>query len=168
VKRLCFLSPDPDHARRVVADLKGEGIKEKHIYAVARHGIEFEELPDAGPEADDFLPAYERGVALGGTTGLLVGLTAMTFPPAGLVVGGGLVLLIGLWGAGLGGMLTAIAGAAYSSSRLQKYESALEEGQILIMVDVPRKEVGRFEALIRKLEPDISIEGVEPPAELIP
>ncbi len=166
--RLCFLSPDVGHARQVVADLKNNGIKEKSIYAIARRGVEMEELSDAGPEANDFLPAFERGVALGGTAGVLAGLTALVFPPAGIVVGGGLVLLVGLWSAGVGGILTGIAGAAYSSSRLQKFESALEQGQILIMVDVPKHDVEKLEALIRKLDPDITIEGVEPPAKLIP
>lgn len=51
----------------------------------------------------------------GGTAGLLVGLTAMAFPPSGIVVGGGLTLLIGLWGAGVGGLLTGMVGAAFPS-----------------------------------------------------
>jgi hypothetical protein len=168
MKRLCFLSPDLHHARNVVEDLKSSGISEKHIYAIAKKGIEFGDLPDAGPEGDDFLAAYERGIALGGTAGFLVGLTALAFPPTGIIVGGGLVLLLGLWGAGVGGMLTGMAGAAFSSSRLKKFESALDEGQILVMVDVPKNDIKKFEDLIKRLDPGVSVEGVEPPAQLIP
>ena len=36
MKRLCFLSPDPSHARRVVTDLLEAGIPEKHVYVVAK------------------------------------------------------------------------------------------------------------------------------------
>ena len=168
MKRLCFLSPDLQHACKVVEDLQANGIPEKHIYSVAKYGVELADLPDAGPESDDFLPAYKRGIELGGTAGLLAGLTAMAFPPGGIVVGGGLALLLGLWGAGVGGLLTGLAGASFSSSRLKSFESAIEQGQILIMADVPKNEVENFEALIKKLDPQVSVEGIEPPSSLIP
>lgn len=168
MKRLCFLSPDIEHARQVVDDLRQNGIAEKHIYALARHGTDMEELPDAGPESDDFLPAYERGLELGGAAGLLAGLTALAFPPSGLVVGGGLVLLLGLSGAGLGGLMTGLAGASFPSSRLKRFESDIEKGRILIMVDVPKADVQFYERLIRERDPDVSVEGIEPPATVIP
>lgn len=168
MKRLCFLSPDIEHARRAVADLKRNGIPEKHIYALARHGTDMEDLPDAGPEADDFLPAYKRGLELGGAAGLLAGLTALAFPPSGIVVGGGLVALLGVGGAGLGGLLTGMAGASFPSSRLKDFEAAIEQGKVLVMADVPRSEVDTFEALIRDLDPEVSVEGVEPPGSVIP
>tara|TARA_R110000787_G_scaffold286351_2_gene404327 strand:+ start:1148 stop:1657 length:510 start_codon:yes stop_codon:yes gene_type:complete len=168
MKRLCFLSPDMDHARRVVADLKANGVAEKYLYALAKYGVDMEDLPDAGPESDDFLEAYKRGVEVGGTTGLLVGLSALAFPPSGIVVGGGLVLLLGLWGAGFAGLLTGLAGAAFPSSRLQAFESAIDQGQILIMADVPKGEVDKYESLIKAHDPEVSVEGIEPPASLIP
>lgn len=168
MKRLCFLSPDHQHARQVVSDLKNAGIAETHIYALAKYGEDMEDLPDAGPEADDFLPAYKRGLELGGSAGLLFGLTAMAFPPSGIVVGGGLALLLGLWGAGVGGLLTGMAGGSFPSSRLSEYESAIEQGQILIMADVPNEEVEHCKALVSRLDPDVSVEGIEPPSPLIP
>lgn len=168
MKRLCFLSPDVDHAQRVVADLKAEGIPERHIYVVAKEGIALKNLPDAGPEADDFLPAYERGLAMGGATGLVAGLFALAFPPTGLVIGGGAVLLISLFGAGVGGFLTGIAGAAFDSSRLQQFEEAIDNGQLLVMADVPKDEIDHYEALIRSADPEVEVVGVEPPAPIVP
>lgn len=168
MKRLCFVSPDLEHARKVVADLKANGIPEKHIYALAKEGVDTGDLPDAGPEADDFLPAYKRGLELGGTAGVLAGLTALAFPPAGIVVGGGLVALLGISGAGVGGLLTGMAGAAFSNSRLKAFEQDIDAGRILLMADVPKTEVDKYEALVRKLDPEVSVEGIEPPASLIP
>jgi hypothetical protein len=168
MKRLCFLSPDIEHARQVVADLRRNGIPEKHIYALARHGTDMEDLPDAGPEDNDFLPAYKRGLELGGAAGLLAGLTALSFPPAGLVVGGGLVLLLGLGGAGVGGLMTGLAGASFPSSRLKGFETDIQRGRILIMVDLPKSDLAFFERLIRERDPDVSVEGIEPPATVIP
>ena len=57
--------------------LRDAGIADRHLYVVARHDIDLEGLPDAGPEDDDFLPAYERGLAIGGVGGLLAGVLAI-------------------------------------------------------------------------------------------
>ncbi len=168
MKRLCFLSPDLDHARKAVSDLKNAGIPEKHIYALAKYGTDMDDLPDAGPESNDFLPAYKRGLELGGTAGVLAGLTALAFPPSGIVVGGGLVVLLGLYGAGLGGLLTGLAGASLESSKLKKFESEIDRGKILLMVDVSGDDIQRTESLIRTQDPEISIEGIEPAEKLIP
>ncbi len=168
MKRLCFMSPDVHHAEAVVQDLMKDGVEEKHIYAIARSGIPLGTLPDGGPDDDDFLPAFERGVALGGATGLLAGLMAIAFPPAGFVVGGGGVLLIGAMSASLGGLLTGMAGAAYPNSRLKAFEKGIEVGKILIMVDVTRDRMKHVNELIRRQEPQVEIEGIEPPAPLIP
>lgn len=168
MKRLCFLSPDTDHARKVVQDLKHDGIKEKNIYAIAGADTPLANLPDGGPEDDDFLPAFERGVAIGGATGLLAGLAALVFPPAGFVIGGGGVLLIGMMSASMGGLLTGMAGAAYPNSRLKVFEQEINAGKILIMVDVPKDRIDHVNKLIRRLDPEIEIEGIEPPPPIIP
>jgi hypothetical protein len=168
MKRLCFLSPDVAHARAVVRDLKNDDIDERRIYAVGRLDTPLEDLPDAGPESNDFLPAFERGVAFGGATGLFLGLLAIAFPPAGIVAGGGAVLLIGFMGASLGGLLTGMAGAAFPSSRLKAFERDIDAGKILIMVDVPLDRVTHVNALIQRLDPAVQIEGIVPPAPVIP
>jgi len=131
MKRLCLLSPDVEHARGVVRDLKEAGFAEKHIYAIAKSGTMLEGLPDAGPEADDFLPAFERGIALGGATGLL-------------------------------------AGAAFPNSRLKSFEKEIEAGKILVMVDVLRNQLDEVTDMIELLDPAVEIEGIGPPAPLIP
>lgn len=168
MKRLCFLSPDHERASAVVNDLKGAGIAEKHIYVVARSNEVLDDLPDGGPEDDDFLPAYERGLAFGGVTGLFLGLAAMAFPPVGIVVGGGGVLLIGAMGASLGGFMTGLAGAAFPSSRLKAFEEELDAGKLLIMVDVDKGQIESINQLILQHDPEVEIEGLEPSAPLVP
>ncbi len=46
MKRLCFLSPDLEHAKTVIQDLKDNDIKEKHIYTIAKSGTPLGDLPD--------------------------------------------------------------------------------------------------------------------------
>lgn len=167
-KRLCFLSPDVSHAHQVVEDLKLDGIQERHIYVIANGQVSLGDLPDGGSEEDDFLPALQRGVAFGGATGVFLGLVAVVFPPAGLVVGGGGVLMLGTMSASLGGWLTGMAGASLPNSRLQAFESDIVDGKVLIMVDVPVADIARVSALIQRQDPAVTVEGIEPPAPLIP
>lgn len=167
-KRLCFLSPDVAHAKAAIRHLIEDGIEERNIYVLAKSDAEVEDLPDAGPEADDFVPALERGVSIGGLTGLFLGLSALVFRSTGLIVGGGGVLLTGLMGASLGGLLTAMAGASFPSSRLRGFEQEISAGKILVMADVPKKRVAHVNELIRSVEPEVEVRGVEPRAPLIP
>lgn len=168
MKRLCFLSPDIDRAKALVQALKSDGIEENHIYAIAKAAMPLDDLPDGGPDDDDFLPAFERGLAFGGSAGLFLGLVALVFPPAGIVVGGGAVLLIGLAGASVGGLLTGMAGAAFPNSRLKAFEKDIEDGKILIMADVPEGRVTHVNNLIQCLDQSIEVDGIEPAAPIIP
>lgn len=168
MKRLCFISPDVNHARTAIAALRGMGVADHHLHVLGRHDAAVDQLPDAGPEANDFLPAYERGLALGGIGGIVSGLLVMSFPPAGITVGGGALLLVTLFGAGLGGLLTGMAGAAFPSSRLSAFEEAIEKGALLVMADVAARDVTAAEEVVRRIDPDIEIVGVEPPAPIIP
>jgi hypothetical protein len=168
MRRLVFLSPDVAQAKHVVECLRADGIEEKHIYAVGRADAPMDELPDAGPEDNDFLPAYKRGVTMGGVGGVFAGLVAMAFPPAGIVIGGGGVLLLGLAGASIGGLGTGLMGIAQPSSRLNKYEEDIQAGRVLILVDVPGDRVTHVENLIRRCDPEVEIEDIDPAAPLIP
>jgi len=168
MKRLCFLSPNVEHARKAIGALRGAGIADRHLYVVARQDINLEGLPDAGPEDDDFLPAYERGLAIGGVGGLLAGLLAMAFPITGFVVGGAALMLVTLYGAGFGGLLSALAGSAFPSSRLEKFQEAIEAGKLLILADVTDDDIARCETAVREVDPEIELEGIEPPVPMIP
>ncbi|MGQ9427698.1 DUF1269 domain-containing protein [Gilvimarinus sp. F26214L] len=167
MKRLCFLSPDIPTAERLVDMLESNGIPEAHIYTVARSDIDTSSLPDAGPEADDFLASYQRGVFFGGSTGLAAGLLVRLLAPAG-ILSGGAVLVVSLLGAGLGGLLTSLAGSAFSSSRLKKFQHSIEEGSILVLADVPEQDFRHWEHRVREVEPRIQVMGAEPRARLIP
>lgn len=160
MKRLCFLSPDVDHAQKVVQDLRDDGVEERHIYVIAGPDTPLMNLPDSGTDDNDFIPAFERGVSMGGAAGLLFGLGALAFPPAGFVIGGGGVLLIGMMSASLGGLLSGMAGAAYPSTRLSAFEQEIRSGKILVMVDIPKNRTTHFNVLIQRLDPEVEIEGL--------
>ena len=64
--------------------------------------MQLEDLPQATlAQRSDLLPALARGTGAGGITGVLAGLVAMAFPPAGLTIAGSAVVLMALASAGL-------------------------------------------------------------------
>jgi hypothetical protein len=167
MKRLCFLVPGIDSAHGVVDDLRQAGFPDSDIAVVAKDHAGIGDMPDAGAiEESDFYPQLTRGLATGGVIGAVGGLIVMRL--AGFALGGGAILLFGLIGAGLNGLLAASAGAAFPNSRLRDFEKAIEDGHVLIMVNVPIKDIPKTETLIRQRHPDLEIERIEAHTPVIP
>jgi hypothetical protein len=104
----------------------------------------------------------ERGLAVGGITGVLAGIAAVTFPPAGLVLGGGAILGTSLAGAGIGAWISGMIGMDVPNSQIEKFEAAIEKGEVLMMIDIPKTRVEEIEALIQQHHPDADMGGTEP------
>jgi hypothetical protein len=163
MRRLYFLVPDVQSARRIVDELLLARIEERHIHVIAKEGTDMEDLPEAKlAQKSDVVPAFERGIAVGGATGILAGVAAVTFPPAGLVLGGGAVLAIALAGAGFGAVLSTMIGVSVPNSRLKQFEEAVEAGELLMLVDVAKEKVHKIEDMIKDHHPEAEIEGTEP------
>lgn len=153
MQRLYFLVPDVESATRFIEELKLANIDEHHIHLLAKDHVPLEKahLPEATLlQKSEFMPAVEKGAAAGGVTGLLAGIAAVTFPPAGLVVGGGAILGMGLLGAGLGAWISGTLGSLASASQLRDLERAVEQGQLLMLVDVPKDRAEAIGDLVRR------------------
>lgn len=161
MQRLYFLLPDLETAHTVVNELLLARIEERHMHVIAREGTPMEDLPEASLlQKSDFIPAMQRGVALGGATGALAGLVAMAIP--GLVIAGGLVLAMGISGAGMGAWLGGMIGLDVENTRLKKFEQAINNGEILMLVDVPKDRVEKIEDQVKRHHPEADLEGTEP------
>lgn len=169
LRRIYFLAPSVATARAIVDELLLARVEERHIHVVARDGTPMQDLPEAGlAQSSDLVPALQRGAVAGGITGMLAGVLAVTFPPAGLVLGGGALLGITAFGAGFGAWMASMVGAGLPSSRIQHYRTAIEGGQLLIMIDVPLDKVADVEALVSRHHPDAELEGVDPRIPIFP
>lgn len=161
-RRIYFLVPGVESARHIVDELLLAHIEERHIHIVARQDTALGDLPEAGvAQSTDLIPAMEKGVLAGGVTGLLAGVVAVTFPPAGLVLGGGAILGITTVSAGFGAWMAGMVGIGLPSSQLEKFESRIEAGELLMMIDVPRIEVADVEAMVQRHHPEAELEGIE-------
>lgn len=168
MRRLYFLVEDIDCVRKVVEGLLLARIEERHIHVIAKEGVALEELPEATLlQKSDFVPAVERGVAIGGATGVLAGLVAMAVP-GGLVLGGGALLATGLLGVGVGAWLSGMIGMDVPNTRLKQFQSAIEQGELLVLVDVPKDRVHEIEALIKSHYDKAEVEGTEPTIPAFP
>lgn len=168
MEKIYFLAPDPDSAKRIVSDFKQAGIPEKHIHAVANSQAKLEDLPEASAfETTDFLPALERGAALGGTTGLLAGVVAVASPPAGIALGGGALLATTLTGASFGAWASSMLGASVKNSHIREFEDALDKGEVLILAEVDAGREDDLVKIVHEHHPEASVGGkksVVPPA----
>lgn len=155
--------PDLDTAKTVVDELLIKRVDEHHIHVVAQEGAPMGDLPEANLlQKSDFIPAMERGLAVGGITGVLAGIAAVTFPPAGLVLGGGAILGTSLAGAGIGAWISGMIGMDVPNSQIEKFEDAIEKGEVLMMVDIPKTRVEEIEALVQSHHPEADMGGTEP------
>ncbi len=167
MRRLYFLLPDLETTHKVVDELLLARVEERHIHVIAREGVPLGDLPQASlVQKSDFVPAMERGIALGGATGVLAGLAALAMP--GVVVAGGALLAMGLLGAGMGAWLGGMIGLDVENTRIKQFESAIQAGEILVLVDVPKDRVEEIQNLVRKHHPDVDFEGTEPTIPAFP
>jgi hypothetical protein len=163
-ERLYFLVDDEDRARTIIEDLRAYGIDDGDLQAVAhRDRYPIEGVPEASfTERTDFLPAARRGVALGGTTGLLAGLVAVALPTPGIVLAGGaMVGTLTAAGAAVGTWAATLAGVGITHRDLKPFEEALDAGRVLVLVDVEADQRADVEARIRAQDDSIVIESGE-------
>ncbi len=167
MRRLYFLLPDLDTTHKVVEELLLSHVEERHIHIIAKEGVPLGDLPQANLlQKSDFIPAVERGVALGGAAGVLAGLTALAV--AGVVTAGGALLASGLVGAGMGAWLGGMIGVDVENTQIKQFHEAIEKGEILVLVDVPKDQVEAIQALVKKHHPEVDFEGTEPTIPAFP
>ena len=168
-RRIYFLLPNVGSARQVVNELLLARIDDHHIHVMAREGITLGDLPQANLlQRSDFIHGVEIGLSVGGATGIVAGLIAVAFPPQGIVLGGWTMLVMALAGALIGAWVAGMIGTDIPNSQLREFTAAVADGQILMMVDVPKSKVANVTDMIRKHHPEADMHGVEPTIPAFP
>jgi uncharacterized membrane protein YeaQ/YmgE (transglycosylase-associated protein family) len=168
-RRIYFLLPNVGSARQVVNELLLARIDDHHIHVMGREGITLGDLPQANLlQRSDFIHGVEIGLSVGGATGIVAGLVAVAFPPEGIVLGGWTMLVMALAGALIGAWVAGMIGTDIPNSQLREFTTAVADGQILMMVDVPKSKVAKVTDMIRKHHPEADMHGVEPTIPAFP
>jgi hypothetical protein len=126
-------------AVRAIEAARAAGVPDNRISLIARSDIEIEKIPTERVDATtDTIPAALRGAATGGALGLVGGLVALAIPPVGITVGG--VALMSAIAAGVGAWSSALVGSSVPNSVRRRFESEIEQGRILVVVDYDDEE----------------------------
>jgi hypothetical protein len=162
-QRLYFMLPDVPSARSMLDELLLARIHIEHIRFWTRDGDLPGDLPDASFfHKTDFTHGTATGALLGGLIGLLGGVGLLAFPPAWVQLTLLTVLACVMLGGVLGCWMSGMAAAAIPNSRLQKFYAEIQQGKVLLLLDVPFRRVGEIEALIARRHPEASFAGAEP------
>ncbi len=169
MRRLYFVLPSLSVTHQVVDELLLKRISDRHIHVMAKEGMPLDDLPLANLlQKSDVIPALERGLSIGGITGLLVGFIAITFAPPSMAFGGGAILAICLAGAGIGAWASSMIGIDVRNTQIERFHPAIEKGEILVMVDVPKVRVEAIEDLVHHHHPQAEMGGTEPQIPAFP
>jgi len=158
LRRLFFLLPDEAQGSALVADLGAAGIGREHLHAVTGGGRLLEQFPPAtARQQRDSVWQLQQWLWFGNLA---------LFPLAAL--GLALALYFGL-------TLTALAAAAVMvaavtagvvftyhmpETHLGEFNIALGHGEIVLMVDVPKRRANEIAQLIRRRHPEAEASGV--------
>ena len=169
-RRIYWLLPDLESAQRTMDDLLLARIDYRKIHFVAREGSDMSGLHAANVlQTSDVVRSAEMGLILGAGVGALLGtLVAVYYPIVGDSPQWGLAAGLAVAGALFGTWASTMIGVSTPSKRLARFTPQIEQGQILLMVDVPMWYVDAIEARLRALHPEAHLEGTEPDIPAFP
>jgi hypothetical protein len=157
-RRIYFLFPAVEHAQRVVVELKMTGISRDHIHAVARPGIDLSTLPAAtSQQKSDAVWRVERLFWIGNLilfAAALIGFIATLFSGAYIWSAVTVILMLASF---LSGRHFAVN---LPHVHLSDIRGGLSRGEILLMVDVPKKRLAELERLVLRHHPEAGTGGI--------
>jgi hypothetical protein len=161
-RRLYFLLPDVESAKRTADDLLLARIEDRHMRFLGKRGTNFGELHEASfLFKTDLVHGAGIGLMLGALGGLVLGAIIVTYPPEGTKPQLVAVLIAAIVGAILGAWMASMAAAAVPNSRLKQFQDDIAHGKILLMVDVPYRRIEQIRGLIVGRHPEVVSGGQE-------
>ncbi len=168
-RRLYFLLPDVSSARRILDEMLLARIEVGHIHFLARRDTLPADLPEANVlQKTDLVHGAQLGVVVGAVAGGLGGLLAVAYPPDGMSVQLVIVLVGGVAGALLGAWISSMAASALPNTKLNAFHLDIEQGRVLLMVDVPMSRVTEISRLVENRHPEAISGGFEPTIPAFP
>lgn len=161
-RRLYYLCPDLRSAHRLANRLLLARVEDKHMHFLGKRGTDYGDLHEASiVQKTDIVHGAETGGVLGGLLGVGIGVALVLRPPGGIELDLVTVLVAAVTGALIGAWIASMVGTQIGNSRLKRFESAIEAGHILLMVDVPLFRVTQVRELIADHHPEIVAAGQE-------
>jgi hypothetical protein len=162
-RRLYFLLPDTDSARRILDEMLLARVEERRMRFLAKRGTLPSDLPEATVlQKTDIVHGAQVGIVIGGVAGTLGGLLVVLFPPGGISLQLVTVLIAALIGALFGAWVSSMAASAVPNSRLTHFQADIDQGKVLMMVDVSMHRIQEISELVTRRHPEAISHGFEP------
>lgn len=169
LKRLYYVLPDVSHAMHMFHDLLLAQVEARHIHVIAKDGTDLGDMPAAGlNQRTDVLHGAAQGILYGGLTGGAIGLYVYSYPPEGMAVSMAAILLLAVLGAVFGTWAASLIGLDVPNTQLEKFRDDIEAGKVLMMIDLPRRDMDKIKEIIRRQDPYAVANGVEPTMPAFP
>ncbi len=167
--RIYFVLPDIASARDIERELLLARIEGRYMHFLAKRGTNLEDLPEASVvQKTDLVHGMEVGLVTGAALGAAFGLWLFFDPVIGSGIGVAKILFGALGGAVFGVWASSLIGISTPNRRLTIFERTLEEGHVLLMVDVPRQRVEDVRSLVTARHPEAEDHGLEPTIPAFP
>lgn len=161
-RRLYVVLPDMASARRTANDLLLARIEDRHMHFLSRRDVSLDELHEASfLQKTDVRHAFFLGAGIGVVGGAIVGVLLKTTSLGGLDLDVGAVIVCTIGGLLLGAWMSTLIGVSTPSVKLKPFAQDLEDGKILLMVDVPHRRVREVEELLQLRHPEAAHRGVD-------
>lgn len=168
-RRLYFVLPNTDSAHSMLNEMLLARIEIKHIRFLGKRGALPPDLPEASfLQKTDIVHGAQLGMVIGGVAGTIGGLLIWRFPPGDLSLAPVTILIAALFGALFGIWVSSMAASSIPNSKLKPFHADIEQGKILMMVDVPMLQVKEFSDLVAQRHPEAVYGGFEPTIPAFP
>jgi uncharacterized membrane protein YeaQ/YmgE (transglycosylase-associated protein family) len=160
--RMYVTLPDVPSARRLANDLLLARIEDRNMHFLARRGTDLGELHEASYlQKSDTVHGAFVGFVIGGLMGIVVGTLLVKFPPGGMPMQLVAVLVAAIVGAVLGTWVSSMVGLQVPNSRLKGFDQEIQDGKILLILDVPATRYEEVRAIIARTHPEADDRGME-------
>lgn len=158
-RRLYFLLPDSEHTKVVVNDLLNADIDKRQIHAIAGHGVDPDRLPVETKRLSPDNGARIESILWSGSL-VLFFIALISFIVLLMSQTGGYWWLIPVSIM----MLTFVAGRVFVTRipnvHLAEFQDAMRHHEILLIIDLPYRQILEIEDLVHKLHPEAIVSGV--------
>ena len=156
-RRLYSILPDVEISRKVEDDLLLARISEQQMHFLGKRGTNMQDLPEASQvQKTDIVHGFQVGMFTGALTGAIMGLTAYLMRDIiGMQMEVGIVLVLFLVGGVYGAFISGLfIGSSTPNVKLKKFQHSMDEGHILLMVDVAKDRVEEIREIVHQHFPE--------------
>ena len=161
-RRLYFLLPDVASATRTANDLLLARIEDRRMHFLAKRGTDLGELHEASYLfKTDLVRGAGIGFALGVLGGVVLGSIIVNHPPEGTHPGLAAAMIATILGAVIGMWMGSMAAIAVPNSRLKPFQDEVSRGKVLLILDVPYRDVERIRGIVSSRHPEVVLSSQE-------